>query len=98
MRKLSCLRCSAEMVFAGMDTLQFGKLSILLNIPHYSGKKMELEIYTCPNCGKTEFFAPEPPEPETQETGIPQCRCPSCGKKHDFDYPKCPYCGYKAER
>lgn len=20
--------------------------------------------------------------------------CPKCGKKHDFDYPQCPYCDY----
>lgn len=25
---------------------------------------------------------------------LPQKECPSCGKKHDFDYPKCPHCGH----
>ncbi len=24
--------------------------------------------------------------------GMPQKTCPVCGKQHDFDYPKCPYC------
>lgn len=24
-----------------------------------------------------------------------QVTCPSCGTKHDYDYPKCPHCGYK---
>ena len=24
--------------------------------------------------------------------GVPQVRCRACGKTHDFDYPKCPYC------
>ncbi len=24
-----------------------------------------------------------------------QVICPSCGKEHDYDYPKCPHCGYK---
>ncbi len=24
--------------------------------------------------------------------GVPQVCCPVCGKKHDFDYPRCPYC------
>ena len=24
--------------------------------------------------------------------GIPQVRCRNCGKTHDFDYPRCPYC------
>lgn len=26
--------------------------------------------------------------------GVPQVRCPACGRKHDFDYPKCVYCGH----
>lgn len=26
--------------------------------------------------------------------GVPQVRCPNCGKKHDFDYPKCIYCDF----
>ena len=25
---------------------------------------------------------------------LPQKKCPKCGKSHDFDYPKCPYCEY----
>lgn len=24
--------------------------------------------------------------------GMPQKKCPTCGKEHDFDFPKCPYC------
>ena len=26
------------------------------------------------------------------DDGMPQKKCPVCGKEHDFDYPKCPYC------
>ena len=26
---------------------------------------------------------------------IAQIPCPSCGKKHDMDYPKCPYCNHR---
>lgn len=25
--------------------------------------------------------------------GVPQVWCPECGKTHDFDYPRCPFCG-----
>lgn len=25
---------------------------------------------------------------------LPQRKCPRCGKHHDFDYPKCPYCSH----
>ena len=24
--------------------------------------------------------------------GMPQKKCPTCGREHDFDYPRCPYC------
>lgn len=30
----------------------------------------------------------------TSNDGVPQKKCPNCGKEHDFDYPKCPHCGY----
>jgi len=35
-----------------------------------------------------------------QLDGIPQKTCPKCGRNHDFDYPKCPFCGhdYQAKR
>ena len=26
------------------------------------------------------------------DDGMPQKKCPTCGKEHDFDYPRCPYC------
>ena len=29
-----------------------------------------------------------------QNEELPQKQCPSCGKSHDFDYPKCPYCSH----
>lgn len=25
---------------------------------------------------------------------LPQKKCPQCGKEHDFDYHKCPFCGF----
>lgn len=27
--------------------------------------------------------------------GTPQVRCPACGRKHDFDYPRCPRCNHE---
>lgn len=30
---------------------------------------------------------------ESTEDKIWQRTCPKCGKSHDLDYPKCPYCG-----
>jgi endogenous inhibitor of DNA gyrase (YacG/DUF329 family) len=50
---------------------------------------MEVDIYSCPDCGKLEFFLAD-----AAEEGLQQRRCPKCGKQHDFDYPKCPFCKY----
>ena len=27
-----------------------------------------------------------------EDTGISKIICPKCGKNHDIDFPKCPYC------
>lgn len=29
-----------------------------------------------------------------QSDELPQRECPQCGRRHDFDYPACPFCGY----
>lgn len=28
------------------------------------------------------------------DDSLPQRKCPRCGKEHDFDFPKCPYCSF----
>lgn len=55
------------------------------------GQPFEVDIYCCPDCRKVEFFLAE--EEEIDEE-LPQKQCPKCGKMHDFDYPKCPFCKY----
>ena len=52
--------------------------------------KLDNDNYSCPNCKKIEFFLAD----DTEE-GLPQKQCPKCGKQHDFDYPKCPFCRYE---
>ncbi len=42
---------------------------------------------------KAEFENGDTEEESNDE--IPQRICPQCGKEHDIDYPKCPYCKYK---
>lgn len=27
--------------------------------------------------------------------GMPQVKCPKCGLRHDFDYPRCPRCNHQ---
>lgn len=91
MKNISCLRCEKEMRYVGREELQLGKTGwILGDLPNLFAGAMKVDIYVCPECKKIEFFIAEELESE-----LPQKECPKCGKKHDFDYPKCPFCNYE---
>ena len=88
--KLKCLRCGAAMKSVGRETIQLGQTGWLLgDLPNLLAGGLDVDVRLCPSCGKLEFFcgAEEPP-------ALPQKTCQKCGKQHDFDYPKCPHCGY----
>ena len=93
MKKLACLRCGENMNHVRTEKFQLGETGwILGDWPNLIAGSMELDVYACPGCGKVEFFLPE--ESSFKEDGIPMRKCPKCGKMHDFDYPKCPFCKY----
>ena len=88
---MACLRCGGEMAHAFTENIQLGKTSILLgDWPNIWAGAMRTEVWCCKNCGQLEFFAAE----EEGSEDIPQTTCPHCGRSHDFDYPKCPFCGH----
>ena len=91
MKKLDCLRCGKSMAYIKREKLQLGQTGWFLgDWPNLIAGALEVDIYTCPDCGKIEFYRAE----STTEDAMPQKQCPKCGKMHDFDYPKCPYCKY----
>ena len=91
-RNIDCLRCAQAMNRIRTEKLQLGQTGwILGDLPNLFAGAMEVDIYSCPKCRKLEFFLAE----DIQEEGLPQKQCPKCGKKHDFDYPKCPCCGFE---
>ena len=93
MRDLSCLRCGEKMAFIQREKIQLGQTGwILGDLPNLAAGAMEVDIYSCPGCGKIEFF--QPSGASTPDNELPQKRCPACGKRIDFDYPKCPLCKY----
>ena len=95
---INCLRCQSEMLYTGKEKLQLGQTSwILGDLPNLIAGAMLLDIYYCPNCRKVELFASEDDfaDDGESEAGLPQKTCPKCGREHDFDYPKCPVCGYR---
>ncbi|CCQ93869.1 putative N utilization substance protein A [[Clostridium] ultunense Esp] len=87
-RNLNCLRCDNSMEYIRSEKIQLGQNGLWLgDIPNYIAGALAVDIYMCNECGKYEFF-------ETIEDQIEQVECPNCGKTHDMDYPKCPYCKY----
>ena len=90
-KDLKCLRCGQKMNYIKKEKLQLGQTGWFLgDFPNLVAGAMEVDIYTCPQCGKIEFFLAE----AENEDELPQKQCPNCGKRHDFDYPKCPFCKY----
>ncbi len=98
MRELKCLRCGEAMEFGMTERFQLGQTGLLLgDIPNIVAGSLELDVYFCPSCGKVEFYTPKSIRKENgrySNSDLPQRECPRCGSRHDFDYPKCPDCGY----
>ena len=89
-KSLECLRCSVKMKRLGTEKLQLGQTGWLMgDLPNLLAGSLEVTIYSCPACGKLEFFRVEE---RAEAEHIAQRKCPSCGETHDLDYPKCPYC------
>ncbi len=87
-RNIDCIRCGQKMNHIRTEKLQLGQTGwILGDLPNLLAGAMEVDIYSCPECRKLEFFLSD-----DTENSMPQKRCPKCGKMHDFDYPKCPFC------
>ena len=87
--QIICLRCGQEMNHIRTEKLQFGQTGWFLgDLPNLLAGAMEVDIFSCPSCRKLEFYLPD----SEAEDLLPQKQCPNCGKRHDFDYPKCPFC------
>ena len=81
MEQLKCLRCGVEMEFVGREKIQLGRTGwILGDLPNLVAGALETAIFTCPKCGKLEFFQGDLFDDEGEEAGsIAETRCPSCG-------------------
>lgn len=89
-RDLNCLRCGNSMKYIKSERIQLGKHGFILgDISNLIAGALEVDIYMCDGCGKFEFFQ------MSEEDQVEQVECPNCGKTHDIDYPKCPFCKYK---
>ena len=76
MNDLNCLRCGRQMRYIKREKLQLGQTGwVLGDLPNLFAGAMSVDIYTCPGCGKVEFYLAESVEEE-----LPQKQCPNCGK------------------
>ena len=92
MRDLDCLRCGTPMTFVRREKIQLGETGwILGDLSNLLAGSLDAEIWVCPICGKLEFFRVNVHE---DDPPLPQKTCPRCGKAHDFDDPRCPFCKY----
>ena len=96
-KTLNCLRCGTPIVLLKREYLQLGKTGwILGDLDNLLSGGLDVDILTCPGCGKLEFFRGDWSELEEPEgSGIAMTACPACGKRYELDSPKCPFCGEK---
>ena len=93
---MPALRCGDGVHRPGKAAAGAGWL--LGDLPNLVAGALETAIFTCPKCGKLEFFRGDFFDDEGEEPGkIAQTRCSGCGVLYDMDYPKCPRCGAKNE-
>jgi len=92
--KLKCLRCDEPMKFIKRENVQLGKTGFLIgDWGNLLAGALDVAIFTCPECGKLEFFRGELyEEQETGDVGIAKTTCPTCGIQYELDTPKCPRC------
>lgn len=102
MEHLKCTRCDRDMEFMMREQLQLGKTGWFMgDLGNLLAGALDVAVYSCPQCGKLEFFRgdmyEEPPK-GFGGSGISLVKCPKCGDRYDMDYPKCPRCGAKNDK
>lgn len=85
----TCLRCGGSMEKYGKKLFHLGAEGLLGPADGLFSSWLEVEIIRCAQCGKAEFYLPEPPElPEVEEEMV---TCPECGTRHS-SLINCPRC------
>ena len=93
----TCLRCGGPMVKYGTKIFHLGDEGLLGPVARDGlfASWLTAEIIRCAQCGKAEFYLPEPPElpniPDEEEEPV---TCPVCGTRHS-PLIGCPNCAMK---
>ena len=90
-----CANCGGNMVFLGEEQIQLGQVGLVLgHLSNLLSGSLEVELWECPDCGKLDFYR-QSGSGADDEGHMAQTTCPTCGREHDLDDPKCPFCGAK---
>ena len=93
----TCLRCGGPMEKYGTKIFHLGDEGLLGPVARDGlfASWLTAEVIRCAQCGKAEFYLPEPPElpniPEEEEEPV---TCPVCGTRHS-PLIGCPNCAMK---
>jgi len=81
------------MQYTGSQYIQLRKTSFVLGgtLSNLIAGALEVEIYTCAECGKLEFYQYDDSKREIQKE-LPFEKCPKCGDEHNTGLAMCPKC------
>ena len=95
-----CTACGTKLRFVMEEKLQLGQTGwVLGDLPNLMAGAMKVAVWSCPNCGKLEFYWPEGnmPEESAGADRMAQVKCPFCGVLHDLDDVWCPLCNRRLD-
>lgn len=69
--QLNCLRCGAKMRFLGREKLQRSPDLIISDLTFALVGGREINIYSCPKCGKLEFSSPKLQPMNCRRSSVP---------------------------
>ncbi len=94
-----CLRCGGPMERCGLKRFHLGEEGLFGPVARDGllASWLEVEVHRCAQCGRGEFYLPQPPELPADLDEEELVTCPVCGARHSPDI-GCPRCAMNRSR
>lgn len=94
-----CLRCGGPMERCGLKRFHLGEEGLFGPVARDGlfAAWLEVEVHRCAQCGRGEFYLPQPPELPADLAEEELVTCPVCGARHSPDI-GCPRCAMNRNR